>query len=60
MNERARAYLFDRVIISVHTHIVGGFLGFLMLASAFCAYGAESDKAAKAPDLTELSLEALM
>jgi iron complex outermembrane receptor protein len=60
MNQRARAHLFDRVIISVHTHIVGGFLGFLMLTSVFCADGAESDKAAKAPDLTELSLEALM
>ena len=60
MNQRKIAHLSQMVVFFLHTHIVGGFLGFLMLSFVFCAGGAEPKGDAQAPDLSNKSLEELM
>ncbi len=60
MNQCRRDQLSHVFVHSLHTHIVGGFLGFLMFAFSWSTGAAESDSASKVPDLSNLSLEALM
>ncbi|HTD66979.1 MAG TPA: TonB-dependent receptor [Candidatus Limnocylindria bacterium] len=61
MNHPKRtALLHGLVVLYLHTHIVGGICGILMFGAMLSAVAAETTSPKAAPDLSELSLEALM
>jgi iron complex outermembrane receptor protein len=61
MNRLGRATLFNFLIVrSLFSHLVGGMSGLLSLGFFVSGYAAESGTGAKALDLSNLSIEALM